>query len=80
MAKSASGEDKANPVFLLATQAILALSGYLALVPREKCSRFGHDKSVVDKAYSLNRSFHLLFCKIREVKCPNEERKFTTYL
>ena len=33
MAKSASGQDKANPVFLLATQAILALSGYLALVP-----------------------------------------------
>ena len=33
MAESASGQDKANPVFLLATQAILALSGYLALVP-----------------------------------------------
>ena len=56
MAKSASGEDKANPVFLLATQAIHALSGYLALVPREKCSRFGHDKSVVDKAYSVKIS------------------------
>ena len=27
MAESASGQDKANPVFLLATQAILALSG-----------------------------------------------------
>ena len=56
MAKSASGEDKANPVFLLATQAILALSGYLALAPKEKCSRFGHDKSVVDKAYSVKIS------------------------
>ena len=33
MAESASGQDKVNPVFLLATQAILALSGYLALVP-----------------------------------------------
>ena len=33
MAESASGKDKANPVFLLATQAILVLSGYLALVP-----------------------------------------------
>ena len=53
MAESASGQDKANPVFLLATQAILALSGYLALVPEEKCSRFGHDKSVVDKACSV---------------------------
>ena len=56
MAKSASEEDKANPVFLLATQAILPLSGYLALVPKEKCSRFGHDKSVVDKAYSVKIS------------------------
>lgn len=44
--ESASGQGKANPVFSLATQAILALSGYLALVPYEKCSRFGHDKSL----------------------------------
>ena len=33
MAESARGQDKANPVLLLTTQAILALSGYLALVP-----------------------------------------------
>ena len=56
MAESASGQDKANPVFLLATQAILTLLGYLALVPSEKCSRFGHDKSLVDKACSVKIS------------------------